>query len=132
MHIGFFKPALFIYTLLSAVHCRRLKNYFKCLTLNQRKALINYFVNAVVLYDDDAIFYLNYKENALKLSLSKIKKCSDSLLNSLPKRNRHPLGCLFFFLERNKGFEESFSRAGKACERQGSRDPFKIFDFVNG
>ena len=49
----------------------------------QRKALINYFVNAVVLYDDDAIFYLNYKENALKLSLSKIKKCSDSLLNSL-------------------------------------------------
>ena len=50
----------------------------------QRKALINYFVNAVVLYDDDAIFYLNYKENALKLSLSKIKKCSDSLLNPLP------------------------------------------------
>ncbi len=50
---------------------------------NQRKALINYFVNAVVLYDDDAIFYLNYKENALKLSLSKIKKCSDSLLNPL-------------------------------------------------
>ena len=36
---------------------------------NQRKALINYFVNAVVLYDDDAIFYLNYKENALKLLL---------------------------------------------------------------
>lgn len=50
----------------------------------QRKALINYFVNAVVLYDDDAIFYLNYKENAIKLSLSKIKKCSDSILNTLP------------------------------------------------
>ena len=62
---------------------------------NQRKALINYFVNAVVLYDDDAIFYLNYKENALKLSLSKIKKCSDSLLNPLPQR-ANPNGFALF------------------------------------
>ena len=61
----------------------------------QRKALINYFVNAVVLYDDDAIFYLNYKENALKLSLSKIKKCSDSLLSPLPKR-ANPNGFALF------------------------------------
>ena len=61
----------------------------------QRKALINYFVNAVVLYDDDAIFYLNYKENALKLSLSKIKKCSDSLLNPLPQR-ANPNGFALF------------------------------------
>ena len=66
---------------------------------NQRKALINYFVNAVVLYDDDAIFYLNYKENALKLTLSKIKKCSDSLLNSLQEENRYYHVPVFFFCE---------------------------------
>ena len=63
---------------------------------NQRKALINYFVNAVVLYDDDAIFYLNYKKNALKLSLSKIKKCSDSLLNSLPSPRNIRVPRLFY------------------------------------
>lgn len=51
----------------------------------QRKALINYFVNAVVLYDDYALFYLNYKEHALKLKLSDIEKSSDTLLNALPK-----------------------------------------------
>lgn len=50
----------------------------------QRKALINYFVNAVVLYDDYALFYLNYKEHALKLKLSDIEKSSDTLLNALP------------------------------------------------
>jgi len=61
---------------------------YKCADLSdqkQRKALINYFVNAVVLYDDDAVFYLNYKENALRLPLSKIKQCSDTLANCVPK-----------------------------------------------
>ena len=51
----------------------------------QRKALINYFVNAVVLYDDYALFYLNYKEHALKLKLSDIEKSSDTILNALPQ-----------------------------------------------
>ena len=49
-----------------------------------RKALVNYFVNAVVLYDDDLVFYMNYKNNAFKLPFSKIKQSSDSILNSLP------------------------------------------------
>lgn len=61
-----------------------------------RKALVNYFVNAVVLYDDDLVFYMNYKNNAFKLPFSKIKQSSDSILNSLPRENRHPHGCLFF------------------------------------
>ena len=51
-----------------------------------RKALVNYFVNAVVLCDDDLVFYMNYKNNAFKLPLSKIKQSSDSILNSLPKK----------------------------------------------
>ncbi len=51
----------------------------------QRKALINYFVNAVVLYDDYALFYLNYKEHALKLKLLDLEKSSDTLLNVLPQ-----------------------------------------------
>lgn len=51
-----------------------------------RKALVNYFVNAVVLYDDDLVFYMNYKNNAFKLPFSKIKQSSDSILNSLPSR----------------------------------------------
>ena len=63
----------------------------------QRKALINYFVNAVVLYDDYALFYLNYKEHALKLKLLDIEKSSDTLLNALPKEKEYHL-ILFFFL----------------------------------
>lgn len=43
-----------------------------------------YIENAVVLYDDYALFYLNYKEHALKLKLSDIEKSSDTLLNALP------------------------------------------------
>ena len=90
---------------------------------NQRKALINYFVNAVVLYDDDAIFYLNYKENALKLSLSKIKKCSDSLLNSLPRENRHPHGCLFFSsIEEDKDSKNRLAEQAKPANAKVLRN----------
>ena len=62
----------------------------------QRKALINYFVNVVVLYGDYALFYLNYKEHALKLKLSDIEKSSDTLLNALPKQT---LCLLFLFCQ---------------------------------
>lgn len=62
----------------------------------QRKALINYFVNAVVLYDDYALFYLNYKEHALKLKLSDIEQSSDTLLNALPKKKQQTSSLLFF------------------------------------
>ena len=62
-----------------------------------RKALVNYFVNAVVLYDDDLVFYMNYKNNAFKLPFSKIKQSSDSILNSLPKKTGN-FSCLSFFI----------------------------------
>jgi hypothetical protein len=62
----------------------------------QRKALINYFVNAVVLYDGEAVFYLNYKEHAIKLKLSDIEQGSDTLLSALPRGKEHLIEMLFF------------------------------------
>ena len=62
-----------------------------------RKALVNYFVNAVVLYDGDLVFYMNYKNSAFKLPFSKIKQSSDSILNSLPKKHRF-FGAFFLCL----------------------------------
>lgn len=79
----------------------------------QRKALINYFVNAVVLYDDYALFYLNYKEHALKLKLSDIEKSSDTLLNALPKKaTDFDTKSVAFFLRKTPLFQGLFHFLG--------------------
>ena len=51
-----------------------------------RKALIDYFVNAIVLYDDKLLFYFNYKPNAVQLSIDELESLSDSLLSAPPRK----------------------------------------------
>ena len=68
-----------------------------------RKFLIDTFVNAVVLYDDKLLFYLNYKKNSFSVKVEDIESLSDSLLSAPPRKTarRRPLhkegGCLQFF-----------------------------------
>lgn len=50
-----------------------------------RKALIDYFVNAIVLYDDKLLFYFNYKPKAVQLSIEELESLSDSLLSAPPE-----------------------------------------------
>ena len=45
--------------------------------LENRRMLINTFVNSVVLYDDRFDFYFNYKDNVKTLKLSEIESLSD-------------------------------------------------------
>ncbi len=48
-----------------------------------RKRLVDSFVNAVVLYDDRVEFHLNFKKGAKSLTLKELKESSD-MLGSLP------------------------------------------------
>jgi hypothetical protein len=50
-----------------------------------RKFLIDTFVNAVVLYDDKLLFYLNYKKNSFSVKVEDIESLSDSLLCAPPR-----------------------------------------------
>ena len=52
-----------------------------------RKRLIDSFVNAVVLYDDRVEFHLNFKKGAKSLTLKELKESSD-MLGSLPPEKR--------------------------------------------
>lgn len=55
-------------------------NDFKKLNTNDlenRRMLINTFVNSVILYDDRIDFYFNYKDNVKTLNLSEIESLSD-------------------------------------------------------
>ena len=51
-----------------------------------RKRLIDSFVNAVVLYDDRVEFHLNFKKGAKSLTLKELKESSDMLGSLPPKR----------------------------------------------
>lgn len=53
--------------------------------LENRRMLINTFVNSVVLYDDRIDFYFNYKDNVKTLKLSEIESLSDLASTAPPK-----------------------------------------------
>lgn len=64
-------------------------NDFKKLNTNDlenRRMLINTFVNSVILYDDRIDFYFNYKDNVKTLNLSEIESLSDLASPSPPKK----------------------------------------------
>lgn len=63
--------------------------------LENRKMLIDTFVNSVVLYDDRIDFYFNFKDNAKSLRLSELNAVSDLSSSSPPKKQ--PTGLLFIF-----------------------------------
>ena len=71
--------------------------------LENRRMLINTFVNSVVLYDDRIDFYFNYKDNVKTLKLSEIESLSD-LASPTPLEKKHPLSTgqrVFLFNEIN-------------------------------
>lgn len=53
--------------------------------LENRRMLINTFVNSVILYDDRIDFYFNYKDNVKTLKLSEIESLSDLASPTPPK-----------------------------------------------
>ena len=55
--------------------------------LENRRMLINTFVNSVVLYDDRIDFYFNYKDNVKTLKLSEIASLSDLASPTPPIKN---------------------------------------------
>ena len=61
-----------------------------------RKRLVDSFVNSVILYDDRIEFYFNFKKGAKSLSLEDLEKGSDTL-DSLPPKNRLAFASLFFY-----------------------------------
>lgn len=61
----------------------RFKN-FDVNKLENRKMLIDTFVNSVVLYDDRIDFYFNFKDNAKSLTLSELNTVSDLSSSSPP------------------------------------------------
>ncbi len=61
-----------------------------------RRRLVDSFVNSVILYDDRIEFYFNFKKGAKSLSLEDLEKGSDTL-DSLPPKNRQAIACLFFY-----------------------------------
>ena len=63
-----------------------------------RKRLIDSFVNAVVLYDDRVEFHLNFKKGAKSLTLKELKESSD-MLGSLPPNRNRPLWVGFLFVD---------------------------------
>ena len=63
--------------------------------LENRKMLIDTFVNSVVLYDDRIDFYFNFKDNAKSLTLSELNTVSD-LSSSSPPSKHTPAGVCFF------------------------------------
>ncbi len=52
-----------------------------------RRRLVDSFVNSVILYDDRIEFYFNFKKGAKTLSLTDLEKGSD-MLDSLPAQTR--------------------------------------------
>ena len=50
-----------------------------------RRRLVDSFVNSIILYDDRIEFYFNFKKGAKTLSLTDLEKGSD-MLDSLPPK----------------------------------------------
>ena len=66
--------------------------------LENRKMLIDTFVNSVVLYDDRIDFYFNFKDNAKSLTLSELNTVSDLSSSSPPRRHKLYIACGDFFI----------------------------------
>ena len=62
-----------------------------------RRRLVDSFVNSIILYDDRIEFYFNFKKGAKTLSLEDIKKGSDKL-DSLPPKRKSRISGFFFFV----------------------------------
>ena len=75
-----------------------------------RRRLVDSFVNSVILYDDRIEFYFNFKKGAKSLSLEDLEKGSDTL-DSLPPKNRLAFASLFFYPLRKQWYIINDSKA---------------------
>ena len=66
--------------------------------LENRKMLVDTFVNSVVLYDDRIDFYFNFKDKAKSLTLSELNTVSDLSSSSPPRRRKLHIACGDFFI----------------------------------
>ena len=65
--------------------------------LEDRRRLIDTFVNSIIVYDDRIEFYFNYKGGAKTLTKTELDNFSD-LFSSTPPKRKVALLCDFFFL----------------------------------
>lgn len=65
-----------------------------------RRRLVDSFVNSIILYDDRIEFYFNFKKGAKTLSLPDLKKGSDMLDSLPPKIPISPSGGRYFYCQR--------------------------------
>lgn len=92
-----------------------------------RKRLVDSFVNSIILYDDRMEFYFNFKKGAKTLSLADLEKGSDTL-DSLPPKKETPAGCLFFL--RGSNGRESIFYADFFIPISGTTQNAPIFFFL--
>lgn len=50
-----------------------------------RRRLVDSFVNSIILYDDRIEFYFNYRKDAISLTKSELNKGSDLLDSTQPR-----------------------------------------------
>ncbi len=81
-----------------------------------RRRLVDSFVNSVILYDDRIEFYFNFKKGAKSLSLEDLAKGSDTL-DSLPPNKRDLLKASLFCLSKPKDWYVIAVRRMKSPER---------------
>ncbi len=68
--------------------------------LDQRRRLIDSFVNAIYLFDDRLVITFNYKEGTKTITFAEIDEVfgSDLSLLSVPKKENSPKGCFPFLI----------------------------------
>jgi hypothetical protein len=81
-----------------------------------RRRLVDSFVNSVILYDDRIEFYFNFKKGAKSLSLEDLTKGSDTL-DSLPPEKRPSQSTWSFFNEIRLSASELLPRNVKYASR---------------
>ena len=91
--------------------------------LENRKMLIDTFVNSVVLYDDRIDFYFNFKDNAKSLTLSELNTVSDLSSLSPPRRRKLHIACGDFFIASHSFRCSSFPQKSRSARLFGCKRP---------
>lgn len=81
-----------------------------------RRRLVDSFVNSIILYDDRIKFYFNFKKGAKTLSLTDLEKGSDMLDSLPPKSTVISITVAFFIFSVQKAAEPQ-PIGGKPCAK---------------
>ena len=91
--------------------------------LENRKMLVDTFVNSVVLYDDRIDFYFNFKDKAKSLTLSELNTVSDLSSSSPPRRRKLHIACGDFFIASHSFRCSSFPQKSRSARLFGCKRP---------